>query len=272
MNQINVVEKGQGWKEANVGESKLVCHMDGEFVGREALAAAPVPEGTKSWKPIPHLQFVSRLASALKLRGYEIEREAFALSKDGLKMFGLIDLKGDQGGEMGRAIGFRNSNDKSVAIRAYAGSRVFICDNLALSGQSVIMARKHTSRLDLDLEVGRGVEKWQIEMNRFQGIIRKMQDVKLDETQARKLIYRAFIEDEVMPLRLAKRVHDAHFGILPVEDGAEDLNEKYAAWGDQTAWRLNNAFTWAAQEMPVMSRSKALDRVGRFFESSVAAN
>lgn len=249
----------------------LMVHAGGKICERRELALAPLPEATKSWRPIPHLGFVDQLKAALGNRGHYVQKEAFALSVDGLKLFGLFDLSHPEGGEKsGGVCGFRNSNDKSVAIRAYAGERVFVCDNLALSGNTVVLARKHTSRLDLDLEVGRGVQRWEVEMNRFRGVIRKMQEVQIGQEAAKSLIYRAFIEDEIMPGRLARPVHDAFFGLL--RDENEHLNEKFGEWGGNTAWRLNNAFTWAAQEMPIMARSKALVRVGQFFEAAVGAN
>jgi hypothetical protein len=259
----------QGWEVEKAGQSQLVIHAGGRMATREDLELAPMPESTKSWRPIPHLMFADGLKKALTARGHNVVRETFAMSKDGLKLFGLFDLGGGENG-MGGACGFRNSNDKSVSLRAYAGQRVFVCDNLAISGQSVIMARKHTSRLDLDLEVGRGVMRWEVEMNRFRGVIRKLQEVEVKPEEAKKLIYRAFIEDEILPGRLARRVHDAHFGIL--RDEEEPLNEKFGEWGGDTAWRLNNAFTWAAQEMPMMARTKALQRVGQFFEAAIGAN
>jgi hypothetical protein len=269
MNDIAVLDKGNGWKEAVVGGSKLVCHVGGRFVGRDELALAPLPEGTKSWRPVPHVVFADGLKRALANRGHVVRREAYALSKDGLKMFGLFDLAGDEGG-MSAACGFRASNDRSVAFKAYAGANIFACDNEALSGQAIILSRKHTSRLDLDLEVGRGVVKWEAEMNRFRGTIKKMQDVPLTETETKTLIYRAMIEDEIMPGRLARRIHDAYFGLL--KDEEEGLNDTFQAWGGNTAWRLNNAFTWAAKEIPPMARSRALVRVGEFFEGAVGAN
>ncbi len=252
----------------------LMVHAGGHLVSRFDLEAIQpyTPEGTKTWKPVSHFRFVDQLTKALELRGHHVEREQFALSKDGGKMFGLFDIAGDTDGGVGVACGFRNSTDKSVSIRAYAGSRVFVCDNLAISGQSVVLARKHTCRLDLDLEVGRGVQKWEAEMNRFKGVMKKMAEVNLDETQARQLVYRAMIEEELMPLRLAHTVHDAYFGTLDKTVEGVDLDEKFEAWGGNTAWRLSNAFTYAAQEMPMMSRVRALQKVGQFFEAAVGAN
>lgn len=253
----------------------LMVHAGGRMASRFDLEAIQplTPEGTKTWKPVSHIRFANQLAKALELRGHRIGREQFALSGDNHKMFGLFDITGNDDGGVGVACGFRNSTDKSVSIRAYAGSRVFVCDNLAISGQSVVLARKHTCRLDLDLEVGRGVQKWEAEMNRFKGVMKNLQDMPLAQNQATELIYRAFIENDLMPLRLARRVHDGYFGTIDQKDAQGiDLDEKFEAWGGNTAWRLSNAFTWAAQEMPMMSRVTALQRVGQFFEAAVGAN
>ena len=47
-------------------------------------------------------------------------------------------------------LGLRNSHDKTFPAGIVAGSAVFICDNLAFSGE-VKLARKHTTHITRDL-------------------------------------------------------------------------------------------------------------------------
>src|SRR5258707_7975336 len=48
------------------------------------------------------------------------------------------------------AVGLRNSHDKSFPIGIAFGSRVFVCDNLALIGDHIIK-RKHTLKAKREL-------------------------------------------------------------------------------------------------------------------------
>ncbi len=48
-------------------------------------------------------------------------------------MFGVINFENGTS-DYGYSVGFRNSHDKSMVAGICAGARVFVCDNLALSG------------------------------------------------------------------------------------------------------------------------------------------
>lgn len=47
-------------------------------------------------------------------------------------------------------VGLRNSHDKRFLVGISFGSRVFVCDNLAFTGDHVVK-RKHTANLKRDL-------------------------------------------------------------------------------------------------------------------------
>ena len=50
----------------------------------------------------------------------------------------------------GLVIGLRNSHDKSFPSALALGNRVFVCDNLAFSGE-IKLSRKHTKNISRDL-------------------------------------------------------------------------------------------------------------------------
>jgi len=60
-------------------------------------------------------------------------REEYAVSGDGMKLFGVLDLETTFDG-CRFAIGVRNSNDKSMRLALTVGYRVFVCDNMAFHG------------------------------------------------------------------------------------------------------------------------------------------
>jgi hypothetical protein len=102
-------------------------------IGRQELAQIPVPEATSTHKPIPHHVIVEGLVETLSFRHIGVVNEEFAVSFDGMKMFGVLDLETQMEG-CRFSIGIRNSHDKSIRLGLTAGLRVFVCSNMAFSG------------------------------------------------------------------------------------------------------------------------------------------
>ncbi len=82
---------------------------------------------------------------SLGFYGHEIIREDYGVTPDGARFFGVLSLKSEYG-DYSDTVGLRNSHDKRFPIGISFGSRVFVCDNLAFSGDRVIR-RKHTRRM-----------------------------------------------------------------------------------------------------------------------------
>ena len=114
--------------------STLVAHCGTTKVSRDELRMIPVPEGTSTFKPIPHYEVVDALVEALSFRYIGVVRDEYAVSPDGMKMFGVLDLETAFDG-CRFAIGIRNSNDKSLRLALTSGLRVFVCDNLSFQGE-----------------------------------------------------------------------------------------------------------------------------------------
>jgi hypothetical protein len=102
-------------------------------IGRPALAQIPVPTATATHKPVPHHEIVEALIETLGFRHIGVVGEEYAVSFDGMKMFGVIDLESQMEG-CRFSIGLRNSHDKSFRLALTVGYRVFVCSNMAFSG------------------------------------------------------------------------------------------------------------------------------------------
>jgi hypothetical protein len=124
----------------------MILHCGGELVSREVIDAAPLPESTHTWTPVPHGRVIDMVEQSLGGCGLEITDRQFALARSGQRMFGTITRAG--GTDYSTVIGVRNSHDKSFSLAFCLGSRVFVCDNLAFSSE-VVVKTKH-SRLVLD--------------------------------------------------------------------------------------------------------------------------
>ena len=82
---------------------------------RLQLADVPTPLGTATHRPVPHVEVVEALVETLSFRHIGVVTEEYAVSKDGMKMFGVLDL--DTGMPGCRfSIGVRNSTMSGPAM------------------------------------------------------------------------------------------------------------------------------------------------------------
>src|SRR5438105_14816747 len=81
-------------------------------ITRQELALMPAPAGTATHQVIPHHEVVAALVETLGFRHIAPVREEYAVSKDGMKMFGVMDM--ETSFEAYRfSIASRNTHDKS---------------------------------------------------------------------------------------------------------------------------------------------------------------
>src|SRR5687768_8241999 len=98
-----------------MSEGTLIAHCGAQIITRDQLVALPVPQGTATWKPIPHVEVVNALVETLGFRHIGVVREQYAATEDGMKMFGCLDLEAGFTGCC-FSIGLRNSNDRSMRL------------------------------------------------------------------------------------------------------------------------------------------------------------
>ena len=136
---------------AVIGNSKLYNHVNAGLVDWKDLPFIKTPGVTKTHVPIPHHKLVEEVKASLEGVNLTVKEEAYSVNKDGQKFFGLLGLNAaNQNNDYQLVVGLRNSHDKSFPAGLVAGTRVFVCDNLAFSSE-VTVTRKHTSRLMDDL-------------------------------------------------------------------------------------------------------------------------
>lgn len=237
----------------NAQGSALVAHCGAHMVKREDLKTIPVPEGTKTHQPLSHYEIVEVLEEALSFRHLTVVKDEYAVSDDGMKMFGVMDLNNEF--DQGRfSIGLRNSNDKSMRLALTAGYRVFVCDNMAFSGDFTPLLHKHTRNLALRDSISIAVDRIYRGFGRLADRITSMRRFMLSDDDARLLIYRAFVEGRVkaMPKHLLPVVHDNYF-----EPGLEEFRTR-------NLWSLSNAFTSAFKQLKPVKHFEVTAKLGSY--------
>jgi len=132
----------------------------GSRLTREELAQVATPAGTATHKTIPHIAVVEKLIEALSFRQIGVVREEYAVSSDGMKMFGVMDLSSGFDG-CRFALGLRNSHDKSFRLSCVVGVRVFVCENLTFHGDYTAILAKHSKHFSLEDSLAIGVDRMQ---------------------------------------------------------------------------------------------------------------
>lgn len=178
----------------NNSNSTLIAHGD----TRAQLTAAPTPAGTDSFKPVSYIELIDTLERVLNARGIDIDKEQYALSRDGFsRLFATLDLSNrSSNGDWHGAIGLRTSNNKTLA-------------NLALHGDFVALRRKHTIGLSLYSEIVTAVDRLQNHYSEF--MITVARTHLLSDGEA--AIYDVF----ATAVRLFHRVDHAYFNPPHVE-------------------------------------------------------
>lgn len=195
--------------------------------------------------PVRHDIFVDGLREAIAMAGLKIQREEFAIMRGGAKLFGVMDFSSDDK-HIGACLGFRHGNDRSMRLKLVAGLRVFVCDNMALSGDQVLMNYLHTNTFDPKAECIAAVSGYLEARHQLTSQVDRMRDAKLSDGRAKELIYDAIVQQDVLPLRLLPSVDKWYFS----KEAAEDVKPR-------TVWGLHNAFTRTIKELPTLNQQMA---------------
>ena len=235
-------------------QSQLLAHCGGSKITREELKVIPTPPGSPTHHPVPHNEIVGALAETLSFRQISVVREEYAVSGDGMKMFGVLDLETTFDG-CRFSIGLRNSNDKSMRLALTVGYRVLVCDNMAFNGDFTPVLVKHTKHLSLVDILSVGVDRMQRNFEPMRKQVEAWKGTRLPDETAKLVVYRAFVEGELdVPKHLARRVHDLYF------------NPRIEEFAPRTTWSLSNAFTSAFKELDPIPQFKATAKLGPFLE------
>src|SRR5208282_5670792 len=161
--------------------SVLSAHADTNLVTREQLAALPPVIGTDSFKPVAHIELITSLESLLNKRDVQITREQYAMSKNGMRLFGTLDLTLNGINGTCASLGLRTANNKTMALQMIAGLRIFVCDNMAFSGETIILRRRHTSGLDLIPELVRSLDEYDRHYRKLKDEVDLLQRFAMDD-------------------------------------------------------------------------------------------
>lgn len=227
-------------------------HLDsgGAVVNEGVVRSVKTPDPTDTHFPIPHDVLLDATRNLVASHGLEIKNEGHALAHKGDRYFGLMEVaprplaRGlaitDGASHFGSSIvkpdfatviGLRNSHDKAFSAGLCVGSQVFVCDNLAFSGE-VTMRRKHSRHILRDLP-----SLLEAAMGKLMGMrahqdlrIQAYKDTEIDNRTAHDLMVRGMRAGVIPSSKLTKVVDEWE------KPSHEDFSPR-------TVWSLFNAHT-----------------------------
>lgn len=236
----------------------LVAHspnFKSQMVTREELAKYQAPVGTSTWRPVPHVELVGTILDQVGRYDLKVKREQYAVGKEGLALFGALDLVNGHGNESrGMALGFRHSNDKALAVQLVGGSRVFVCDNLSLSGEKIAL-HKHSRGLQLSALIRAGLEKFLEHWKRYDADVIDAEGTPLSDDDAKIRLFNLRY-DGVLPVSIFDETATNYFRADAL--GYEDSKPR-------TVWGLHNAATRAVKALAPASQWRTLTDLGKAF-------
>ena len=225
------------------------------------LVNLPEPQALgRLHKPVPHHVLVEAIRNECVRRGYDIKREQLAVSKTNAALFGILDLQPKLEGQAlvesarGIAFGFRNATDQQFGIKAVAGTRVFVCDNLALSGDLIAISRKNTTRLDLGDAIALGFDKFAAHVSSLELQVARLEATEVTDGEAKRVVYDLFAA-RILPIRLFDDVNRFYF--TPTDETPDTQ--------PRTLWGLHNACTRALRDLSPIRGFSASSALGKAF-------
>lgn len=247
-------EDAENEPEVIPSHGNLIAHCGTTKIGFDELKRISAPAATRTYKPVEHHTIVEALLESLSFRHISCIRSEFAVSPDGMKMFGILDLDAEFNG-CRFAIGIRNSHDKSMRLAMTVGLRVVVCDNMAFQGDFTPVLAKHSRSLNLIDSISIGVDKIQRNFDPLKNQVHKWQQEYLRNEEAKLIIYAAFVEGKLKaPNGLMPLVHKLYF------------KPEHEEFKDPTLWSLSNAFTSAFKSLLPIRQFQVTAKLGNFIE------
>lgn len=194
---------------------------------KELILTAPVPEETRTYKPVPHSQVIDVVGEGIIKAGYQIKRELYMATDDASIATGryFIGMVGDN--EMELQIAWQNSYNKSKKLTFSIGANVLVCTNGMMGYRSAGSFKgKHVGNIqtlapDMMLEyIKHTAEMFSL----LQEDREAMKQIEVDRRLAAELVGRMYLEE--------KFLESTQLNILKREFNkpTHDYNSKGSLW------------------------------------------
>jgi hypothetical protein len=241
--------------------STLIAGAETRKISALELSFIDPPAATPTHKPVKHSDIVTQVEAGLAMRSIQVIRQEYAVSPDGMKMFGLMVTNQEFDG-CNYAIGLRNANDKSMKLGMVAGFRVMVCENMAFAGDFNPLLAKHTSNFELQDAIILAIDRVHRGLLNVSSQVEKMKHYLVRDTTVKEVIYDAFIGKTGMrlPKMIMDDVHENYF------------NSPIPEFQPGNAWTLHNSFTSSLKKLNPVRQFQETGRLTPFLFERLGLN
>jgi hypothetical protein len=167
---------------------------------KELLTNTPVPQQTRTYKPVSHEQLIDLTLESIYQAGFELDKELYTSSANGQIANGRFTISNVTDRDMQLQIGWQNSYNRQLTLKFAIGARIFICQNGCVSGDYGAFKKKHVGEVqtftpaaitDYIKAAGDAFRRMQKERD-------IMKTIELSETRRAQLIGEMVIEKEMI--------------------------------------------------------------------------
>ena len=231
----------------DIGNHELWNHANSVEVDYNDLRQIPTPEDTATYTAIGHADMAETLYKhadrLMAPKDFHLDGQKYLVSKNGDRMFFIHSYRnGDTGMQL--ALAGRNSLDKSMLAAIAVGSKVIVCDNLAMiTEDGITIMRKHSgnARNHLNDQIILGMVKATDNWDDMRRDRDWMVETKLDQQTGYRLMgeAKALTANEKAA---SKRLLTSNKEWKATQSYWEDQKHEYEG-GNRTLWAWYNSFT-----------------------------
>ena len=231
---------------------------------RDILINAEIPQQTKTYKPISHLQLIDLTLNGIHNAGFKLDSESYSAARGGNIANGRFSIANVADSEMQLQIGWQNSYDKSLTLKFAIGTKIFICQNGCVSGDMGAFKKKHVGEIQdfTPSAISEYIKSAAEAFNRMQKEREQMKQVEITARVKAELVGRMFLENQI--------ITSTQLNIISRE--LKSPTHDYGA--PDSMWELYNFTTFAMKEShPALWMDKHMD-AHKFFvnESGILVN
>lgn len=200
--------------------------MNAYSVKKEKLTAIPVPQQTRTYKPVGHGEIIDLMYECIDKAGFQIDGEMYNAIENGLVANGKYTISNVADSEMKLQIGWQNSYNKTKTLKFAIGSMVIVCGNGMVHGDMGNFRKKHVGDIQqftpasVSEYIGASGDIFEVMLKEKQ----RMKNIELSNKTRAELIGRMFIEE--------KFIHSTQINIISreIEAPTHDYNASNSMW------------------------------------------
>ena len=110
---------------------------------RNTMLSAPIPQETKTYKPVSHQELIDLTLESIYQSGYKLESQNYSTAREGNVANGRYTIANVADSEMKLQIGWQNSYDRSLSLKFALGTSIIICSHGMVKGDHGAFRKKH---------------------------------------------------------------------------------------------------------------------------------